>query len=62
MLIHLSALISLAAVAASTFSILQMISARYGVGLSTLYVPEGNEETILKVVARSIVFAHYSNL
>ncbi|KAF2035554.1 hypothetical protein EK21DRAFT_53898 [Setomelanomma holmii] len=50
------ALITLAAISASTFSILQTVSTRFGVGLPNADVPDSNMTIILKLVMASRIF------
>jgi uncharacterized membrane protein len=45
----MTALITLAAISASIFSILQMVSTRFGVGLPNADVPDSHMTIILKV-------------
>ncbi|KAF1921961.1 hypothetical protein BDU57DRAFT_464082 [Ampelomyces quisqualis] len=50
------ALITLAAISASLFSILQMVSTRFGLGLPNAQVPDGNMGIILKLSMASLLF------
>ncbi|KAH7084951.1 hypothetical protein BKA63DRAFT_6713 [Paraphoma chrysanthemicola] len=55
------ALITLAAVSATIFSILQMVSTRFGVGLPHVEVPQSQMSTINKLVMASRVFYFVCN-
>lgn len=61
MLTRYLGLISLAAVAASTFSVLQMISTRYGYGRSMLHISSEDREIILKVNFRPRLFKYHTD-
>jgi hypothetical protein len=53
-----SALITLAAISASIFSILQMVSTQFGLGVPNVEVSNSNMRTLLKVLRSSTYYPH----